>query len=166
MPREEQGVTNDRFMVIPRSLIFITHGNQVLLLKGSPSKRLWANQYNGIGGHVERGEGVKAGAHRELMEEAGLTGLELWLCATAVIDVGQTTGICIFMFRGEYRQGTIVNNDEGTLEWIDQSKLKEYPLVEDLQVILPQLLALQRGDPPLSFHYSYDLQNRLQVKRD
>ena len=43
MPREEQGVTSDRFSVIPRSLIFINRGDQILLLRGAPNKRLWAN---------------------------------------------------------------------------------------------------------------------------
>jgi len=166
MPREEQGVTADRYNVIPRSLIFITRGNDVLLLKGAPNKRLWANRYNGIGGHVERGEGVKASALRELLEEAGISEVELWLCATATIDAGQLTGICIFMYRGEFQVGEFYDSEEGGLEWIEQSRLADYPLVEDLQIILPRLLALKRGDAPLSFHYSYDLQNRLQVKQD
>ena len=56
MPKSDQGVRNDRYKIIPRTLIFVTRGEQVLLLKGAVHKRLWANQYNGIGGHVEQGE--------------------------------------------------------------------------------------------------------------
>ena len=52
MPKSDQGVRNDRYKIIPRTLIFVTRGEQVLLLKGAEHKRLWANQYNGIGGHV------------------------------------------------------------------------------------------------------------------
>jgi len=165
MPREEQGITSDRFSVIPRSLIFINRGNQVLLLRGAPNKRLWANRLNGIGGHVERGEDILSSARRELFEEAGLDEVDLWLCATAIIDAGQATGICIFMFRGEFPGGEVRHSAEGKLEWIDLDSLGDYPLVEDLQIILPVLMTMTRGDPPLAFHYSYDDQNHLQVSQ-
>ena len=58
----EQGTVEPagrRYHVIPRTLIFVTSRNpltgagEVLLLKGAPDKRLWANRYNGLGGHVE-----------------------------------------------------------------------------------------------------------------
>lgn len=164
MPKEEQGVTNDRFNIIPRSLIFITRGDEVLLLKGAPTKRLWANKYNGIGGHVERGEDVLSSAKRELEEESGLSGVDLWLCGIAMIDAGQATGIGIFMFRGEYSGGDLVQSHEGRLEWIKLDRLKDYPLVEDLQIILPRLMDLKRGDPPKFLSYSYDEHDRLQVR--
>jgi predicted NUDIX family phosphoesterase len=56
MPKSDQGVHTKRYQIIPRVLIFIFDGDRVLLIKGAPNKRLWANQYNGIGGHIERGE--------------------------------------------------------------------------------------------------------------
>ncbi len=83
MPASDQGVHNDRYQVIPRSLIFVRRGEQVLLLKGAAHKRLWANLYNGIGGHIERGEDALSAARRELAEESGLqvsqSGL-MWHC--------------------------------------------------------------------------------------
>jgi 8-oxo-dGTP diphosphatase len=60
-------------MVIPRSLIFVTRPGKVLLIKGHPRKRLWANRYNGIGGHIEYGEDLVKAAERELLEESGLS---------------------------------------------------------------------------------------------
>ena len=58
MPKQDQGIDvslkRQRFTVIPRTLVFITRGDHVLLLRGSAQKRIWANKYNGIGGHIER----------------------------------------------------------------------------------------------------------------
>ena len=101
MPASEQGVTRDRYTLIPRTLIFLTRGDHVLLLKGGPEKRLWANRYNGIGGHIERGEDILTAARRELVEEAGLSVPGLRLCGVVTIDAGQEVGIGIFVLRGE-----------------------------------------------------------------
>ncbi|MCH7664271.1 MAG: NUDIX domain-containing protein, partial [Chloroflexi bacterium] len=65
MNASHQGESNDRYQLIPRVLIFITRGDEVLLLKGAPDKNLWANLYNGVGGHIERGEDVLSAARRE-----------------------------------------------------------------------------------------------------
>jgi len=58
MPVTDQGVNPDRYQLIPRTLIFLTRGESVLLLKGASHKRLWAERYNGVGGHVEQGEDI------------------------------------------------------------------------------------------------------------
>ena len=43
----------------------VTGEPEVLLLRGAADKRLWANRYNGLGGHVEAGEDVLSAAKRE-----------------------------------------------------------------------------------------------------
>ena len=65
MLQSDQGITNDRYTIIPRTAIFLRRGDLVLLLKGAPTKRLWANKYNGLGGHVESGEDLLSAAKRE-----------------------------------------------------------------------------------------------------
>jgi 8-oxo-dGTP diphosphatase len=167
MPKSEQGVTADRYSIIPRTLIFLTRqapgGLEVLLIKGAPTKRLWANRYNGVGGHIERGEDALSAARRELQEETGLESAHLRLVGTVLIDADVERGIGLFVFTGQYEGGRLIESSEGQLEWVPADRLAQYPLVEDLQVILPRILTLVPGSAPFSALYNYDSQDQLKV---
>jgi 8-oxo-dGTP diphosphatase len=153
MSQPDQGVTKDRYMLIPRTAIFVRRGDEYLLIKGAPTKRLWAGKYNGLGGHVERGEDVRSSAKRELLEEAGITA-ELWLCGTVAIDSGDV-GICLFVFCGEDARGEIKASAEGAVEWVKQEALSHLPVVEDLPILLGRIHRMKKGDPPFSARSFY-----------
>ena len=166
MPASDQGVFHDRYQLIPRVLIFLTRGREVLLIKGAPTKRLWANLYNGIGGHVEQGEDIISAAYRELQEETGIIGVPLLLSAIITIDTGEKTGIGMYVFRGTFEKEEnpeLIPSSEGDLEWIHQFDLVSLPLVEDLPVLLPKILAHRVGDPPVFGFYSYSSNGKLKI---
>ncbi len=164
MPVSDQGLNKERYTLIPRTLIFIIRGDSVLLLRGDPGKRIWAEEYNGVGGHVEEGEDVLTAARRELKEETGLKGQGIHLVGTVTIDTNQNPGIGLYIFLGKYQGGQISASREGQLNWVKISDLSSLPLVEDLPSLLPRVLDYQKGDSPFSAHYYYDQDGNLMIK--
>jgi 8-oxo-dGTP diphosphatase len=167
MGREDQGVavSRHRYQVIPRTLCFITHGDEVLLLLGGAKKRLWAGRYNGLGGHVEPDEDIYTSVRREVREEAGLEALDLRLRGVVHADAGDpVAGILFFVFTAAVEGKAVVPSEEGALEWWPISALPTDRLVEDLPVLLPKILAMGPTDPPLFVAYSYDARDKLVIR--
>ena len=164
MGREDQGIANSkhRYQVIPRSLCFITHGDEVLLLRGGPHKRLWAGRLNGVGGHIEAGEDVHTAMLREIDEETGLAVHDLRLCGVVHADAGDPgVGILFFVFTAQAASKEIGPSPEGTLEWWPVDRLPTSEMVEDLPVLLPKVLGMGPADPSLFAAYRYDEHDRL-----
>jgi 8-oxo-dGTP diphosphatase len=162
LPVTEQGITTDRYMLIPRTAIFVRQGDRYLLLLGAPTKRLWAGKYNGVGGHVEQGEDILTAARRELLEETGLE-IDLWLCGTVIVDTGRNPGVCLFVFSGDGAGPHPAGCVEGETRWVSLENLAELPVVEDVPVILDRLHRMRPGDVPFAARSYYDKEGRLAI---
>jgi len=64
--RSQRTRGQDRHTITLRMPCFLRHDGYLLLLRGDPTKRLWAGRLNGIGGHIESGETPLESAQREL----------------------------------------------------------------------------------------------------
>ena len=164
MPVSDQGASNQRYQLIPRTLIFLTSGDKILLLKGAPDKKIWAQRYNGIGGHIEQGEDIYSAAQRELEEESGLAQINLDLCGIVTIDTGARPGICLFIFRAETPLHQSLQSPEGELHWVSIADLHNLPLVEDLPTIIPRVLKHKKGKLPFFAKYSYNKDDQLAIQ--
>ncbi len=135
-------------LVIPRVLCFITHGDDVLLLRGAPDKRLWANRYNGIGGHVEPGEDVYSAARREIQEEAGIPVTDLRLRGViSVAPEGDEPDILIFVFTAQALSRDVRASAEGQPVWVPRAQIGALDVVEDVPVVLEWVSAMKPDDP-------------------
>jgi len=160
MRPEDQLNAGVSYTVIPRVLVFLTRGDEVLLLRGAPDKKLWAGKYNGLGGHIEPGETPHQAAVREVVEEAGLAAEALTLRAVVHVTLAPAPGVpfafahgvLFFVFTGAAPPGELHPSTEGTPVWVMRSAVSTLPLVEDLPELLPRVL---EPGPLIYGHYTF-----------
>jgi 8-oxo-dGTP diphosphatase len=107
-----------------------------------------AGWLNGLGGKVDPGEDLVASARREIAEESGLAteprlGAVISLWAPEVAAAGQGP-ILLFLFVADVdaaTAGQTVASGEGTLHWVTPAAWATAPLVPNIRVFLPPLLA-------------------------
>ena len=163
--RQGADATQDRWLTMPRTLSFVINGDAVLMLKRDARKRVFPNQYNGLGGHVERGEDVRSSALREIKEESGLAVHSLRLRSIHNIDAGGASGILLFVFTAVSDSRDLKpDTPEGTLEWISIDRILDYDLVEDLPQLLPRIFHLPESQYPLYVHVGYSEEDQIRLR--
>jgi 8-oxo-dGTP diphosphatase len=101
-------------------------------------------KFNGLGGKLEATEDVVAGMRREIHEESGLECEVLKLRGTVSWPGFGTQGEDWFgfVFRIDRYTGNLsVDNPEGSLEWVEVSKVLELPMWEGDRFFLPLVFA-------------------------
>jgi len=157
------GAGRPRHVARLATVSFVRCGERLLLLRHAAGSDRFAGRWNGVGGHVEAGEGVRAAARRELLEEAGLDVAELRLRGV-VHETGMLGhAYVVFLFVGEVAAPTLRPAPGIELAWHELSRVRELPLVDDLHELLEALLtnpepvlAVERydgADRPLAFAF-------------
>ncbi len=141
---------DDRYIVYPRTLSFLLNGDDVLLIKRSPNARLFSGMYNGVGGHIERGEDVLSSAQREIREETGLDVPNLSLRCLLHVDEGtDQPGVLVFVFVGHTERRDVTASGEGTLHWVPLAHVGELNMVPDLLPLLNHVVAQPADSAPI-----------------
>lgn len=90
------------------------------VLLGLKKRGFGAGFWNGFGGKVERGESITAAAHRELLEEAGVTVPAGGLRQISVIDfnfVGKDSTLEVHVFKASRFEGEPTESEEMRPQW-------------------------------------------------
>ncbi len=128
----------DRTLAIPVTLCFLRSGNRVLLQRVPQTKTRFQGLWNGIGGHVEPGEDVRAAALREIQEESSLASPELRLRAVIHETGLEAKAYLLFVFSGEVDGTPAPGRPE--LCWFREAEIPWEEVVPDLRVLLPRIL--------------------------
>lgn len=114
-------------------------------------------KWNGIGGHLERGEDAAACMKREILEETGLRVRSMSLRGTVVWeDFGPKKEDWLgFVFLVDAFEGEpFADNDEGTLSWVPLSGIGSLPMWKGDRLFLPMVFD---GDPrPFHAYMRYE----------
>ncbi len=146
------------YLVVPRTLCFIFHGRDVLVLRRSLHKRLFPGKVNGVGGHVEAGEDIYLSAQREIEEETGLAVTDLWLAGVVHVDpalgqtvplpTGATPGVIVFVFTAQAEERAVRQSDEGELMWVPLDQVDGLDWVDGDPRLLRHALAARQARRP------------------
>lgn len=141
-----------RYIVYARTLTFLFNENDVLLIHRSAEATLFPGVYNGVGGHIERGEDILSAAQREVREETGLEVTNLSLHGLLHVDEGMDQpGVIVFVFAGHAPQRDVIESSEGALHWIPLEQIGQVNLLPDLPPLLARIVAALRSSSVLPF---------------
>ena len=127
-------------------------GKYLMLHRVKKQNDVNRDKYIGVGGKFEEGESPEECARREILEETGLTAGKLNYRGIVTFDCPPYPTDHMHLFTCTDFQGTLKECDEGNLEWIDKTELKNLPLWEGDFIFFD---LLDRGEPFFSLKLSY-----------
>ncbi len=132
-------------MVVNSSLVYVEKDGKYLMLhRVKKQNDLNKDKWLGVGGKFEFGESPEQCALREVYEETGLTLESLRYRGIVTFVYGDITEY-MHLFTSDVFSGELKDCEEGTLEWIDKSLVKNLPVWEGDRLFFE---LLEREDVP------------------
>ena len=110
------------------------------------------DKWIGVGGKFEEGESPEECAAREIFEETGLVVKNLAYRAIVTFDCPPYPTDYMHLFTATEFEGEVKECDEGRLEWVDKSRLRELDLWEGDYYFFD---LLDKNEPFFSMKLSY-----------
>jgi 8-oxo-dGTP diphosphatase len=164
MPKSEQKIDISRYCIIPRVLVFLLYEDDILLMKINKRESSWFGYYNGLGGHIEKGEDVLSAARREVFEESGLNARNLTLAGMGIVDAELNIGVGLYIVKGEVEEKQTTSSKEGLPEWIPIKQLDEWKILPDTKEFIYKITQKTKDYEPFSVLLSYDEHEKLRIK--
>ncbi len=116
--------------VVNSSLVYVEHDGKYLMLhRVKKENDLNKDKWLGVGGKFEFGESPEECALREAYEETGLTLNSISYKGIVTFVYGDITEY-MHLFTSTSFTGEIKECDEGTLEWVEKSRVYKLPIWE------------------------------------
>ncbi|KAL2100787.1 hypothetical protein ACEWY4_002548 [Coilia grayii] len=121
------------------TLVLVVQPGRVLL--GMKKRGFGAGKWNGFGGKVQAGETIEQAAHRELLEESGLTVDKLDKIGNIKFEfIGETEILDVHIFRADSFHGEPTESDEMRPQWFDCDKIPFSQMWADDMLWFPLML--------------------------
>ena len=139
--------------MINTSLCYIEKDGKYLMLhRVKKQNDVNRDKWIGIGGKFLEGESPEECARREILEETGLTAHSLSYRGIVTFDCPPHPTDYMHLFTCTDFSGNLRECDEGNLEWIDKTALKNLPLWEGDYIFLD---LIDKDTPFFSLKLSY-----------
>ncbi|MEL7647542.1 MAG: NUDIX domain-containing protein [Sedimentibacter sp.] len=119
---------------------FLKNGGDYLLMERSGNNHLMPGYWYGVGGHIEPGEinRPRNAVVREIYEETGLAEHDIDNLHLKYILMrrGKEETVINYIFFGDAKKRAVVENNEGTLNWIPEENVLKLKFVDALRISL------------------------------
>lgn len=145
-------------------MIFLFNNHEVLLINNTRIGRFGFGKWNGLGGHIEKGENPIEAAKREVFEESGISIGNLEFDYITLLDADEGVGICLFIFHGYIKNKKFIIKNEGDLRWIAIDKLNQLDCVIDITQLINLIRSKPKKQLPVFLQYYYGKNDKLIIE--
>ena len=123
------------------TLCYISNDNKTLMLHRIKKKNdIHKGKWNGLGGKLEPGESPEECIVREIKEESGLTVIKPLLKGIITFPkFDEINDWLVFVYTATNFSGSLIDSDEGVLEWIPKQKIFDLNLWEGDKIYMKWL---------------------------